>query len=131
VFYGNGDGTFQAAVNFPDDKGPTVVVVADFNGDGRADLVTSNFHADSVSILLGIPGPPKTLSIITTSLPGATNGAPYSEAVVATGGVLPYTFSVTGTLPTGLTLNTTTGVISGHRYGERNFQLYNSRHRHR
>ena len=29
------------------------------------------------------------------------------------GGTSPYTFSVVGTLPTGLTLNTTTGAITG------------------
>ena len=60
VLLGNGDGTFQAAVNYGVGPNPTSVVVADFNGDGRADIATanSNFNANSqgngnVSVLLG------------------------------------------------------------------------------
>ena len=41
-------------------------------------------------------------------------GAAYTSSVVATGGTPPYTYSVSaGSLPAGLTLNATTGVISG------------------
>ena len=41
-------------------------------------------------------------------------GAAYSSALVASGGVAPYTFSITsGSLPPGLTLNTSTGAITG------------------
>lgn len=41
-------------------------------------------------------------------------GVPYSSSLIASGGTPPYTFAITsGSLPTGLTLNTSTGVISG------------------
>jgi len=41
-------------------------------------------------------------------------GAPYSSALAAAGGVPPYTFSIAaGSLPPGLTLNSSTGTISG------------------
>jgi polyvinyl alcohol dehydrogenase (cytochrome) len=41
-------------------------------------------------------------------------GAPYSSYLTATGGVPPYTFSLTaGTLPPGLALNSSTGAVSG------------------
>ena len=54
------------------------------------------------------------LSITTTSLPDGTVGAAYSATLAATGGTLPYSWSVTGgSLPSGLSLNATTGVISG------------------
>jgi hypothetical protein len=54
------------------------------------------------------------LSITTTALPGGTTGAAYSQTIAATGGATPYTWSVPpNTLPAGLTLNTSTGVISG------------------
>ncbi len=43
-----------------------------------------------------------------------TVGVVYSSALVASGGVGPYTFSITsGSLPPGLTLNTSTGAITG------------------
>ncbi len=54
------------------------------------------------------------LAITTASLSGGTQGIPYSATVAASGGILPYTWSISGgSLPTGLTLNSTTGVISG------------------
>jgi hypothetical protein len=41
-------------------------------------------------------------------------GAPYTSTMSVANGTAPYTFSITsGSLPPGLTLNTTTGVISG------------------
>ncbi|HVA01334.1 MAG TPA: Ig domain-containing protein, partial [Terriglobia bacterium] len=53
------------------------------------------------------------LAITTTSLPNGAVGTAYSQPLGATGGASPYTWSVTGTLPAGLSLNTSTGVISG------------------
>jgi Putative Ig domain len=54
------------------------------------------------------------LAVTTTALPAATLGQAYSAALAATGGVPPYTWAVTaGALPTGLSLNPATGVISG------------------
>jgi len=45
-------------------------------------------------------------------LPNPTQNASYSYTVTASGGTAPYTFSVNG-LPSGLTINSTTGLISG------------------
>jgi Putative Ig domain len=57
--------------------------------------------------------PPPTLTITTASLPAGTIGTAYSQTLQATGGVPPYSWSLTaGTLPAGLTLNSA-GVISG------------------
>src|SRR5579862_1673314 len=57
VLLGNGDGTFQASVNYTLATFPYVspdsVAVADFNGDGKADLAVANASAGSVSVLLG------------------------------------------------------------------------------
>jgi large repetitive protein len=53
-------------------------------------------------------------NISTTSLPGGTKTGAYSQTLAVTGGTTPYTWSLSsGTLPTGLTLNASTGVISG------------------
>src|SRR5207244_9684918 len=41
-------------------------------------------------------------------------GVPYNSALVASGGIPPYTFSIiSGALPPGLTLNPATGAITG------------------
>ncbi|MDD2539719.1 MAG: putative Ig domain-containing protein [Desulfuromonadaceae bacterium] len=58
--------------------------------------------------------PPGVLAVTTASLPGATVGTSYSQALAASGGTTPYTWSISaGNLPAGLSLNTSSGVISG------------------
>jgi hypothetical protein len=53
VLLGNGDGTFQTAVNYGSGGYlATSVAVADVNGDGKPDLVVANF-AGNVGVLLG------------------------------------------------------------------------------
>jgi hypothetical protein len=42
ILLGNGNGTFQTAVNYGVANGPFTVVVGDINGDGKADVITSN-----------------------------------------------------------------------------------------
>ena len=58
---------------------------------------------------------PQPLSIATTSLPSGTVGIAYSATLAASGGTPPYTpWSInTGALPAGMSLNFSTGVISG------------------
>jgi hypothetical protein len=54
VLFGRGDGTFQAPVTY--DAGDSVtssLAVADFNGDGKADLVVANSGHATVTVLLG------------------------------------------------------------------------------
>ncbi len=55
---------------------------------------------------------PSSLAVTTTSLPGGTVGAAYSSAVAASGGSTPYTYSA-GNLPSGLSINSGTGTITG------------------
>ena len=60
------------------------------------------------------PTPPASLSITTQSLPDGKLNVPYSATLAATGGTLPYTWSLdSGSLPAGLTLNSTSGLVSG------------------
>jgi hypothetical protein len=64
----------------------------------------------SKSVTLTIPAAP---TILTGSLPLFVPGAATSTTLVGSGGIAPYTWKLTGgTLPTGVSLNTTTGVIS-------------------
>jgi hypothetical protein len=58
VLRGNGNGTFQSAVNYPVGVNPTSVIAADFDGDGHPDLAVANsdpfsFNPGTVGILLG------------------------------------------------------------------------------
>jgi len=63
--------------------------------------------------ILGLGFSPPVV-ITTTSLPGATYGAAYTSGVGATGGSTPYTWSISaGALPGGVTLDPSSGAISG------------------
>jgi hypothetical protein len=53
VLLGNGDGTFQSAVEYVAGNNPNSVAVGDFNHDGKLDLVVTNVNDSTVSILLG------------------------------------------------------------------------------
>src|SRR2546429_1076470 len=53
VLLGNGDGTFQSAVNYDAGTDPVSVAVGDFNGDGKPDLAVVNSGSTNVALLLG------------------------------------------------------------------------------
>ncbi|PYP87630.1 MAG: hypothetical protein DMF61_09775 [Blastocatellia bacterium AA13] len=57
---------------------------------------------------------PALLQVTTPSLPSAAKGASYNQQILASGGTLPYRWSISsGNLPNGMILNTATGVVSG------------------
>ena len=85
-------GTSSFAVQVVDSSSPKAIATASF----------------SIAINTAPP------AITTSSLPDGTVGAAYSQKLAASGGTAPYTWSLTtGTLPSGLTLDAGTGVISG------------------
>ena len=53
VLLGNGDGTFQPAVNYTPGGNPSYVVAGDFNADGKLDLAVAAYSTNNVSLLLG------------------------------------------------------------------------------
>lgn len=53
------------------------------------------------------------LEILTTTMPTGLRDDLYSEAIRLSGGIEPFDFSYTGQLPAGLSLNSSTGIISG------------------
>jgi glucose/arabinose dehydrogenase len=68
---------------------------------------------DSVDLPINSGNCP-TITISPATLPDGAVGTPYSQTVSASGGNPPYTYTVSlGTLPPGLALNGSTGVISG------------------
>jgi hypothetical protein len=75
--------------------------------NGAVTLDTNNVNTCGVTVCPIITVNPATL-------PNGTVGTAYNQVITATGGTAPYTFAVSsGALPTGLTLNATTGAITG------------------
>jgi hypothetical protein len=77
-------------------------------GTLAGDIYTTNAVTADCTVIANFAIEPLT---ITTSspLPSGTLGIPYSQTLTATGGLTPYTWSYTGTLPNGLTLCTSDG----------------------
>ncbi|MGK5058970.1 autotransporter domain-containing protein [Janthinobacterium sp. LB2P49] len=64
-------------------------------------------------IRITVSAPAPVLVLAPASLGSFAIGVPYNTTITATGGTAPYTFSRTGSLPTGITFNTATGVLRG------------------
>ena len=81
------------------------------DGSGEIDVYTSHASHWNFGQQLVTPAP---LAISTTSLPNGGVGASYSKTLTSTGGAPPVSWSISsGALPAGLTLDPSTGVISG------------------
>jgi streptogramin lyase len=86
-------GTFVVTVSFQDSSNPKLKATQE------------------LTIVIQSGGP---LTILTPSpLPGGTAGTEYSYNLSAIGGWSPYSWSALGDLPAGLSLNASTGLISG------------------
>ena len=77
--------------------------------------VSRNSSNTSATSPVSDPATPFPALAVTTPTTGLTvvKGTAYSLTISATGGVGAKTFAVIGTLPAGITLNTSTGVLSG------------------
>lgn len=80
---------------------------------GVQDSTIPNQQSATKSLSITISAESSPLTITTRSLPDGRRNQPYADTLEASGGVPPYTWSVTPPLPTGLTLAPTTGEISG------------------
>ncbi len=84
---------------------------------------TTGIFAFSVRVLDGVGQAPSKTFILRVNSPlqiqrrilasAGGSGTNYADQVAVTGGVAPYTFTLTGSLPPGLTLNGLTGTIGG------------------
>jgi FG-GAP-like repeat len=81
VLLGNGDGTFQAHVDYGTGNGPQSVAVGDFNGDHAQDLAVANLGS-TVSVLLNTGG-------TRLSLTSSANPSTLGESVTFTTSVFP------------------------------------------
>ncbi len=108
VYLGNGNGTFGAPTTLLKGHLPTHLAIADFNEDNRPDIATSDAGDNTLTVLLNTCGACPPITINPSAISSGTVGSSYSETFTASGASAPYTFSVTGTLPNGLTLNNAT-----------------------
>ena len=75
--------------------------------------VTDSASKQALSSVLTVTIAPLPLALSASIAPISVNVA-YTQPVTVSGGIAPYTYSVkSGTLPTGLVLNSSTGTISG------------------
>ena len=79
-----------------------------------ADWIATEYNNQNSPGNFAVVGGSAYFDISTTSLPAATQYIAYSTNLAVSGGVAPYTWTIiSGELPAGMTLNTSTGVISG------------------
>ena len=77
-------------------------------------VVDANGATDTDICTIVVSAPPVNLDCGACGTSSAKVGAPYSATLSLTGGKGPYTFSIiSGSLPPGLYLNTSTGTVSG------------------
>ncbi|EOC1319022.1 autotransporter domain-containing protein [Cronobacter turicensis] len=93
----------------------TYTPLSGYSGSDSFTYTASNSAGTSASATVSlIITAPATVTIAPASgaLPAATKGSAWSQSLSATGGSAPYTWTAHG-LPTGITLNSTTGALSG------------------
>ena len=77
-------------------------------------VTDSSNNEDTKEFTITINEQSQPLTITTEDLPEGAIGSEYSATLTATGGTSPYTWSkISGNLPNGLSLNSSTGIISG------------------
>jgi hypothetical protein len=55
VLIGAGDGTFLSPVTYTTGREPSILALADLNGDGQPDIITGDVADGTISVLLGNP----------------------------------------------------------------------------
>jgi hypothetical protein len=100
------DGNTGVVSGTPGSDGTFSFTVEVTDGSTPQNIVTKEFEIQIIPI--------PELVINTTSLPGGIVGDPYVMTLQGTGGVSPYTWSISSnSLPQGLILNNSSGVIAG------------------
>jgi uncharacterized protein (TIGR03437 family) len=110
IFFGNGDGTFQNAVQVSLPY-PMAVAAGDFNGDGRPDFAVALTPSNSITIVLGQFNGLAIQVTHAAAFTAGENGATYqisvsNPAATSSSG----TVTVTDFLPDGLTVISMTGT---------------------
>lgn len=125
VLLGKGDGTFASGQEFPTGKEPKAIALADFNVDGKPDIVTANAGANSASVLIDnnigvLSASPSSLtfgpqlfgtsSAAQTVTVKNTGAAPMAISAVTLGGKAPASFAASGCTGASLAVNASCSV---------------------
>jgi Putative Ig domain len=112
----------RLTVSISNSPTPCVATLTDNNGASTPATVTFQFNAtdagtppltsNTATVTVTITPIPHLAITTTSPLPDATQGVLYSAPLAATGGTPPVSWSATG-LPAGLSVDPSTGVISG------------------
>lgn len=107
-------GMYVAPVAIALSNGTNVVRIYGYNGTGSPSANTANWRIDDLTLALSAgtgPTPPSGLSYTPSSVNGVVGAAVTNMVPSVTGTVTNY--SVSPALPTGISIDSTTGVISG------------------
>ena len=116
ITYSVGTGSLPAGLKL--NSTGTVIGTPSSSGTSTFTINATDFGTPPLTVASPIftitINPPPPLSITSTSMSNGITGTAYSSAIASSGGVPPLTWSVpAGTLPPGLELNTSSGLISG------------------
>ncbi|MNK69476.1 putative Ig domain protein [compost metagenome] len=92
----------------------TYTPTAGYGGPDSFTYTASNGIGTSTpaTVTITVSGP--TITLAPSTVPAASVGTAYSQSVTAANGGAPYTYTISaGALPAGLSLNTSTGLLSG------------------
>ena len=94
----------------------TYTPTAGYSGPDSFTYTATNASGTSspATVSITVSAPTLVLSPASGALAGGSTGSAYSTTISTSGGTAPYTYAITvGSLPAGLILNTSSGVISG------------------
>jgi len=112
-------GVSSAPVSLSAGNNSITFVATGLTSDGLSKLATATFSGTACASASATYAAPASctvcsLSLTSSMLANGQVGTAYSQTLTTTGGTAPVSYSVSaGSLPTGLSLNGTTGVISG------------------
>ncbi|HEY0660566.1 MAG TPA: putative Ig domain-containing protein [Lysobacter sp.] len=86
---------------------------AGYAGPDSFTYTATNVGGTSAPATVTITVTAPTITLAPAALPDATYGVAYNQTFTASGGTGPYSYALTGTLPTGLTFDSGTATLSG------------------
>ncbi|WP_205756858.1 putative Ig domain-containing protein [Solilutibacter silvestris] len=92
----------------------TYTPTASYSGPDSFTYTATNASGTSAPATVTITVNPTSITVSPTTLSSATVGAAYNATITTSGGTSPYSYAVTaGAVPAGMSLNSSTGVLSG------------------